>query len=60
MECPRIVPAEYHAVSALKVPELEQSQHPISGNYRRFVSRDRFQSATNLISSSLISMSMSL
>ena len=46
MECPRIVPAEYHAVSALKVPELEQSQHPISGNYRRFVSRERFQSAT--------------
>lgn len=48
VECPMIVPAEYRAVSSLKVPEeLEQSQHPTSGNSRRFVLGDRFHSATN-------------
>lgn len=48
VECLLIVPAEYRAVSTLKVPEeLEQSQHPISGNSRRVVLGDRFHSATN-------------
>ena len=48
VECPQIVPAEYRAVSALKVPEeLEQTEHPISGFSRRFVLGDRFHSSTD-------------
>lgn len=48
VECPQIVPAEYRAVSALKVPEeLEQTEHPISEFSRRFVLGDRFHSSTD-------------
>lgn len=48
VDCPLIVPAEYRAVPTLKVTEkLQECQHPISGNSRRFVLGDRFHSATN-------------